>query len=794
VTESPVVVREASAEELRSWDELVARFENHRVVHKLAWLRSLEACGLGSPRFLVFEQSGAIVGCMPGLLAHLGPLRLFGSPLPGWQTVSMGPAFDSARVSTGALLAAVVPFLRERYHVHHVEIMTNALDGEAMRALDFRGEPVPTYRARLFPGDGAQTLKGLKDSARRNVRRGEKLGLIVRFETEESFVDEHYAQIEEVFARGGHSLPFTKRRVLEYFRHMKAAGHLVAVSVFLPDGTTNIATGMFTIERHELLLWMWAHRTRYRWYRPTELMTWTVMQKAMDAGCDTFDLMGRGDFKAKFGAEPDVTKYRWVWSRHHWLTVVRDWAERGYRWQQAVRGRVKRLALPREAPVIPEDGEHESPAPPRRRGSPPAPSRHRPRPPPPPPPPPPARGRSAGPPLACVMGDIDLLRAVVLGGIPAVVATKPGSPARYSRYARRALAWADPWEQPDEAIRLLVEFAATQAAPPVLLYEEDRELLLISRHRDELAKVFRFVVPDATLVEDLVDKARFQALAARLSLPVPPALALDPEQPLPPEVLELRFPLIVKPLTRRTDQWAPLAGSAKAIEVGTPAELRGLWPQLAAARIPVLAQEIIAGPETAIESYHVYVDTEGVTVAEFTGRKIRTHPQAFGDSTALITTDAADVAALGRDLVRKLNLRGVAKFDFKRDPAGRLYMLEVNPRFTLWHHLAAVAGVNIPALVYADLAGLPRPAAGRARAGVRWCKLWRDRAAARTADLPLWRWLPWALACEAKSGLAWDDPLPLVRAALRSAGRRLISSPHPALAPSTTLRAAASRG
>jgi len=332
-----------------------------------------------------------------------------------------------------------------------------------------------------------------------------------------------------------------------------------------------------------------------------------------------------------------------------------------------------------------------------------------------------------------------------------------------------------------------VQFGAAQPVPPVLYYEEDRELLLISRHREELARAFRFVIPDATLVEDLVDKARFQALAARLPLPVPPALALDPEQPLPPEVLDLRFPLIVKPLTRRTDQWSPLAGSAKAIEVGTPAELRALWPQLAAARIPVLAQEIIAGPETAIESYHVYVDAQGRTAGEFTGKKIRTHPQAFGDSTALITTDAADVAELGRDLVRKLKLRGVAKFDFKRGPDGRLYMLEVNPRFTLWHHLAAVAGVNIPAIVYADLVGLPRPATGRARAGVRWCKLWRDRAAARTAGVPLWRWLPWALACEAKSGLAWDDPLPLVRAALRAGARRLTTStqPSPVAAPGT---------
>jgi hypothetical protein len=67
-----------------------------------------------------------------------------------------------------------------------------------------------------------------------------------------------------------------------------------------------------------------------------------VMQRAMDAGCDTFDLMGRGDFKAKFGATPEMTKYRWVRSRYRWLTHARDAAEKMFRWQQSVRGRMAR--------------------------------------------------------------------------------------------------------------------------------------------------------------------------------------------------------------------------------------------------------------------------------------------------------------------------------------------------------------------------------------------------------------------------------------------------------------------
>ena len=83
--------------------------------------------------------------------------------------------------------------------------------------------------------------------------------------------------------------------------------------------------------------------------------------------------------------------------------------------------------------------------------------------------------------LACVLGDSDLLRALGLAGIPCVVAAAPGEPARYSRFARAVLDWADAWERPEELLQLLERFAAAQAAPPALFYEEDRELLLISR-------------------------------------------------------------------------------------------------------------------------------------------------------------------------------------------------------------------------------------------------------------------------------------------------------------------------
>ncbi len=231
-----LTVREAEGADLDRWDALVHAFPNSRVTHTQPWIRALEASGYGRPLHLLVERDGETIGALPGLLSTVGRWRLFGSPRMGWQTVSMGPVFDPDRVTTGEIVGAVVPYLEARHRVAHIELMHTGLDAEAMERLGFRGEPVVTYRAPLFPGEERQAFQRLQGSARRNVRRAERLGLEIRFESDEAFVDEHYAQLREVYLHGGHTVPFGRRRLLETFRHLRAAGKLLAVAAYLPGG------------------------------------------------------------------------------------------------------------------------------------------------------------------------------------------------------------------------------------------------------------------------------------------------------------------------------------------------------------------------------------------------------------------------------------------------------------------------------------------------------------------------------------------------------------------------------
>lgn len=374
---------------------------------------------------------------------------------------------------------------------------------------------------------------------------------------------------------------------------------------------------------------------------------------------------------------------------------------------------------------------------------------------------------------------MDLVRPLGRAGIRCAVVASEGSWLAHSRYTERILPFDAERGSEEELLEVLERFAMQQAQQPVLYFEEDDHLLMVSRQRLRLAAAFRFTLPDAELIEQLVDKARFQRLAERLDLPVPRARQLHPSPDAAVPDLDLRFPLVVKPLTRRLSWGAVDRSGGKAMRVDGPADLRVLWPSLVQAGIDLLAQELVPGPETRIESYHVYVDAQGQVAGEFTGRKLRTWPTDFGHSTALTVTDirgeAADLAALGRDVAALIGLRGVAKFDFKRAPDGSLHLLEVNPRFNLWHHLGAVSGVNLPALVYADLTGRARPQPAVARPGPCWCRIDKDRAAAREAGMSTLSWLGWVARCEAKA-IAWDDPMPFLKPKLA----RLVRLRHPA--------------
>jgi predicted ATP-grasp superfamily ATP-dependent carboligase len=360
--------------------------------------------------------------------------------------------------------------------------------------------------------------------------------------------------------------------------------------------------------------------------------------------------------------------------------------------------------------------------------------------------------------LVCLLGDLDLVYPLVMGGFGVAVGGNTLPEVRWSRHTTSCFDLPSPWREPEAAVARLTEFARTQRQRPALVYQTDAALLMVSRHRDALAEHFDFIIPEAHLVEDLLDKRRFASLIQRVGLPAPHTLvALGGENP--GDLDALTYPVIVKPAVRdEGDRWGAVAAAAKAVRCQSAEDLALLLSEPSLAGMVVLAQDEIVGDEDQIFSYHAWIDDDGNTRAEFIGRKIRTWPAQFGVSTAVEIIDDSEVAHAGRTTLKAIEFTGVVKIDFKRDPAGNLLVLEINPRFSLWHHPGAKAGVNIPAMVVDHLRGRP-VAQHQPTTGVRWCNPWKDVVAAHRQGVSLIQWLRFLRTTDACYAAELDDPL-----------------------------------
>ncbi len=380
-------------------------------------------------------------------------------------------------------------------------------------------------------------------------------------------------------------------------------------------------------------------------------------------------------------------------------------------------------------------------------------------------------------PTAVILGDLYLARCFRGTGVPLVIAgSDPTHVSFRSRYARRTVTIA-PWDRPESALSDLEEIAASCAEPPVLFYDNDEQLTFVSRHRARLSKVYRLLLPQADLVDALIDKRQFGTFAEERGLPVPRQIASRDVDGPDAALARLRLPCVIKPDVRRGWFSHPemfVDGPRKAFVVSTPAQLRARWARVARHVKDFVVQEYIPGGEDQIYSFHAYVNASGVVRGWFLGKKIRTFPHDAGISTFLELVHEPRLAQLGFEIVQRTGLVGPMKVDFKRDPStGSFHLLEINARFNLWHRLGAASGVNLPMVAYRDLTGIAVPrAADGYTTDIRWLSFANDLRSFLRGYRPSGElgWLDWIGSFRGRlvyDVFQWDDPLPFLAEQVR---------------------------
>lgn len=373
-------------------------------------------------------------------------------------------------------------------------------------------------------------------------------------------------------------------------------------------------------------------------------------------------------------------------------------------------------------------------------------------------------------PPVVLLGGLNIVRALGLAKIPVLIASSERrTPSMASRYCNGAIALPPIAERKAFAHALARtgrRLAETHGRPLPLFYDNDDRLALVQDFRGLLAPHFALLLNAPALGAALLDKSSFQGLAERHGLPIPRRLEWA-------SLAAENGPVLVKPRLRTAWEHSSVlqqlfggAGKARIYASGREAQADATVQRLAE---QLAFQEYVPGDDDAIWSFHGFAAPGGEVLEWFVGRKIRTFPALTGDSSYLCLARDRSLVKIGRDIAARIGLTGIFKMDFKRCAAsGRFYLLEINPRFNLWHYLGAKSGVNLPQAAYEYLLDGARPVHAEARLAYRWLSLRHDWRAYRDlkarGKLGFGQWL-WSLVEAPKlyDLFAWSDPLPFAR-------------------------------
>jgi predicted ATP-grasp superfamily ATP-dependent carboligase len=360
----------------------------------------------------------------------------------------------------------------------------------------------------------------------------------------------------------------------------------------------------------------------------------------------------------------------------------------------------------------------------------------------------------------------------------------------FTRYAE-VLSAPDSRRNPGDLLAFLLDLGRQLSQPAVIFPTRDDDLIFLAGHREDLTPYFRLMIPPRAALGVCLDKWETYASACRANVPAPRCWRITSSEDVERAIGQAVYPCVLKPLAahhwRRGNNWE-VVGGRKAIEVGSPKQLRDEYAAVAQADARGLLQELVSGDDDCLFIAACYFDRDSNFVAGFNTRKLLQAPARFGTGCIVQGIDRPELFDPTIRLLKEIGFTGIAEVEYKWDAAHGIYQLiEINPRSWDQHRLGKFAGVDLAYLAYCDHAGLPMPQVRHVPSSRKWIA--EDAFIAEAARL-LWRrdrrfWDLCRLLRGKRTYAIWSlrDPLPFMMymgafflpSLLKSATRRLVS-------------------
>ena len=366
---------------------------------------------------------------------------------------------------------------------------------------------------------------------------------------------------------------------------------------------------------------------------------------------------------------------------------------------------------------------------------------------------------------------LGVIRSLGSAQIPAYSLCPRNDLVTQSRWYRPAPQISSRVPSPDE----LPEYLATLSIPKAVLIPcTDDWTKAVAGLPENLKERFPASISPPLVVETMINKWRFAETLQQLGVPRPRTIllhSLEEMAVLPDSQYENMF---LKPLDSL--QFSACHG-VKAFRVESKRyalEIMAKTQRNGTSGFPILLQEYIPGPARSYYLVDGFVDRHHRICALIARRRLRMHPQMFGNSTLSESVPVHQVRGAVDTLERlwsALDYRGIFDAEFKYDDCdGQFKIVEVNAR--PWWHIGFTTGcgVNLCRMSYRDALGLPVESITSYPVGRRALYLLLDLPAHCATDpgvAGLLRWMrSWKGAQDAF--YCWNDPRPGIWVTLAS--------------------------
>jgi len=353
----------------------------------------------------------------------------------------------------------------------------------------------------------------------------------------------------------------------------------------------------------------------------------------------------------------------------------------------------------------------------------------------------------------------------------AALDTSGGTPTLSSRWCQQG--FVCPAVEGTDAYLDCIEQVMHRPGVGVLIPSADSTVALLRRHRARLEPRVSIALAGETPLSIVVDKQRTLAVAERLGIRVPRSISVGAVSEVPEALKDLGLPAVVKP--NESWLWNGQEGVRAACRLVTTAdEARRAVAELTRYGGVTLFQALLTGRREAVSLFYA----NGQVYARFAQWAQRTRPPLGGESVLRQSIAMpADVGDQAERLVRDIDLQGYSEVEFRRDSAGVLHLMEINPRLSASVEIAVRSGVDFPRLLFQWASGRPIERIERYRTGC-WMRYLRGdlmttiimlRERGRPGVAPPGRAiLDFGLSFfkpMGYDGMDWRDPVPAVKAA-----------------------------